>query len=419
MSSSAAHDGTWLRSTPPAAREIWRVNAGAHCPPASAATARIGRGRHARRRAASPSTDGKSLWRQQLDARRTRRRSWPASASSCSASTARCTAFDGARRPRSSGPVSARGEPLTLRQAGVLMAVKDTLVVPPGRRAWPGSIRSTARPLGSRVGVAARHQRASSAWPTWSARAARVGNVVCAARSRRRRLRRRRARHAALDASTPAAPTASAATSDYVFGADSDRPRARLSRDNGERAWNSDKLPEPPAEHAAGVGSSVVVRRLRGPRALPGARGRHAAAARLRHRRLGHRRGTRRAPATRWSSSRATAASTRFVPAVTMPGAPSHETGDRPRRPPQRRQVDAVQPADQARATRWSPTSPASRATATTAKAATASTSSSSIDTGGFEPDAKDGICQGDGAQTRQAVAEADVVMFIVDAARA
>ncbi|MEO8856463.1 MAG: ribosome biogenesis GTPase Der [Burkholderiaceae bacterium] len=38
------------------------------------------------------------------------------------------------------------------------------------------------------------------------------------------------------------------------------------------------------------------------------------------------------------------------------------------------------------------------------------------IDTGGFEPDAGSGIVQEMGKQTRQAVAEADVVLFIVDA---
>lgn len=38
------------------------------------------------------------------------------------------------------------------------------------------------------------------------------------------------------------------------------------------------------------------------------------------------------------------------------------------------------------------------------------------IDTGGFEPDASSGIVQEMGKQTRQAVAEADLVLFIVDA---
>ncbi len=38
------------------------------------------------------------------------------------------------------------------------------------------------------------------------------------------------------------------------------------------------------------------------------------------------------------------------------------------------------------------------------------------VDTGGFEPDAADGVVREMGKQTRQAVAEADVVLFIVDA---
>jgi GTPase len=38
------------------------------------------------------------------------------------------------------------------------------------------------------------------------------------------------------------------------------------------------------------------------------------------------------------------------------------------------------------------------------------------IDTGGFEPDASDGVVREMGKQTRQAVAEADVVLFVVDA---
>ncbi|MDE2617499.1 MAG: 50S ribosome-binding GTPase, partial [Burkholderiales bacterium] len=38
------------------------------------------------------------------------------------------------------------------------------------------------------------------------------------------------------------------------------------------------------------------------------------------------------------------------------------------------------------------------------------------IDTGGFEPAAEDGIYKEMAKQTRQAVAEADVVIFVVDA---
>ena len=38
------------------------------------------------------------------------------------------------------------------------------------------------------------------------------------------------------------------------------------------------------------------------------------------------------------------------------------------------------------------------------------------IDTGGFEPDASSGIYKEMAKQTRQAVAEADVVVFVVDA---
>ena len=40
------------------------------------------------------------------------------------------------------------------------------------------------------------------------------------------------------------------------------------------------------------------------------------------------------------------------------------------------------------------------------------------IDTGGFEPDAQSGIYKEMAKQTRQAVAEADVVVFVVDAGR-
>src|SRR5512140_1526476 len=37
------------------------------------------------------------------------------------------------------------------------------------------------------------------------------------------------------------------------------------------------------------------------------------------------------------------------------------------------------------------------------------------VDTGGFEPVAKDGIMHAMARQTRQAIAEADVVLFLVD----
>ena len=84
--------------------------------------------------------------------------------------------------------------------------------------------------------------------------------------------------------------------------------------------------------------------------------------------------------------------------------------------PPQRRQVDAVQPPDASRATPSSPTSPASRATATTATRRQGRHEFIVIDTGGFEPDAGSGIFKEMAKQTRQAVAEADVVVFVVDA---
>ena len=61
------------------------------------------------------------------------------------------------------------------------------------------------------------------------------------------------------------------------------------------------------------------------------------------------------------------------------------------------------------------PTSPASRATATTATRASDGREFIVIDTGGFEPDKRAGIVHEMAKQTRQAVAEADAVLFVVD----
>ena len=63
----------------------------------------------------------------------------------------------------------------------------------------------------------------------------------------------------------------------------------------------------------------------------------------------------------------------------------------------------------------WLRICPASRAIVTTAKAGWASARFLVIDTGGFEPVAKDGIMYEMAKQTKQAVVEADVVVFIVD----
>ncbi len=93
-----------------------------------------------------------------------------------------------------------------------------------------------------------------------------------------------------------------------------------------------------------------------------------------------------------------------------------HAAHSRPRRAPERRQVDAVQPADPDRAPRSSPTSPGLTRDRHYGRARVGERPFLVVDTGGFEPVAKDGILYEMAKQTRQAIAEADVVVFLVDA---
>ena len=92
------------------------------------------------------------------------------------------------------------------------------------------------------------------------------------------------------------------------------------------------------------------------------------------------------------------------------------EAGHGPGGPPQRRQVDAVQPADQvARRHRGRLRRPHARP-ALRQRASRASTNSSSSTPAASSPTAESGIYMEMAKQTRQAVAEADVVVFVLDA---
>ena len=167
------------------------------------------------------------------------------------------------------------GEALTLAQAGVLAAFKDTLLVgqgprlagrrPAARHACAGRCRWPRRAAPTR----------SSAWPTWSARRCALGDTAVRARLPvGRGLRRRRDAAACCGRATSAASRPSAATTNCVFGADATDRITAWSAANGDVAWTSEKLLFRGLSAPASVGPDGGLRRLRGPGALPRPQGR-------------------------------------------------------------------------------------------------------------------------------------------------
>ena len=108
-------------------------------------------------------------------------------------------------------------------------------------------------------------------------------------------------------------------------------------------------------------------------------------------------------PAARSTRSRRSSAGS---PARSPPLCSTHAAHRRAGRPAQCRQVHAVQPADQDRATRSSPTFPGSRATATTAARAPATSRISSSTPAASSPRPRPASCTRWRKQTRQAIAE-------------
>ena len=212
------------------------------------------------------------------------------------------------------------------------------------------------------------------------------------ARRRARALPRRRPGQRARPRSTPAAP----------------------------RCWKQDKLPAPQAHRAARLSTArCVVGDLDGLPARALARGRLVP------------RPPRAPTAPRVNAlvplavgllvqtaaarcSRACASDAREPPSVPA-GPHAHDARHRPRRTPQRRQVHAVQPPDAHAAMRSLHDLPGLTRDRHYGRGRVGRSRYIVVDTGGFEPVAKDGILSEMARQARQAIAEADVVVFVVD----
>ena len=200
--------------------------------------------------------------------------------------------------------------------------------------------------LGSRRSARRAAPTRSSASPTWSARSVRIGDLALRAFvPGGGRLRRRAARHRRLDQEhrrhrRDRRRRRAAVRRRRV------RPAERVATPTGDVAWTSEALMFRGLGAPAAVGESVVVRRLERHAALVLARqGRVAGARHDRRQRDRDAAGERRRRARRRHAQR------RRVRVPPRLIAASHGDADearhRPRRPAQRRQVDALQPHDE------------------------------------------------------------------------
>ena len=231
------------------------------------------------------------------------------------------------------------GDALTLAQAGVLAAFRNT---PAGRaraRAWPASTRCAAACSGKCRWPRRAAPTRSSAWPTWSARRCAWATVSAPAPSSRPWPAPMPARGALLWSRNVGGVQAVGGDAERVFGADASDRITAWRADNGDVAWTSEKLLYRGLSGAAGRGrrwwSSATARATctscRPPTGEPQLR--------LPHRRLasGRHAGAGRHDAARRHRRRRPV---RLPPELS----PHDEAGHRHRRPAQRRQVDAVQP---------------------------------------------------------------------------
>jgi outer membrane protein assembly factor BamB len=203
---------------------------------------------------------GRELWRQKLPAQATPRRWWRGRVFVLAP-----TARHGLRRPdrRAACGPAAPGEPLVLRQAGVLLAVGDTAGGGPGGAPGGHEPGQRQRALGGADRHAARHQRRGAPGrpggrrqpprATWSARGP----------SRRRGLRRCR-RGAVLWTKPGQRRHRRAGDDASVFGTESDGRVLAWRADTGERAWANDRLQWRGLTGPLVLGRSVVVGDSRG-----------------------------------------------------------------------------------------------------------------------------------------------------------
>ena len=153
------------------------------------------------------------------------------------------------------------GDPLTLRQTGVLSAFKDTLVVGQGPR-LAGSTRPTARCAGRCRSARRAAPTKSSGWPTWWARRARRQHGCARALPGRAWAASMRDRgERCCGPSNGGGTEAVGGDREFVFGADATRPHHGLAQATTAKSpgrQRSAALPRPDRA-ASALGGSVVV----------------------------------------------------------------------------------------------------------------------------------------------------------------
>ena len=324
-------------------------------------------------------------------------------------------AFD-ASTAASSGHVQRPGDPLTLAQTGVIAAVQGHAARRPG--AAPGRPRPdrTATCAGKCRSARRAAPTRSSAWPTWSARPCASATCSARARSRRRSAASTRARQRRLDQATSAAPTRIGGDAELLVRRRRVRPHQRLA--------------DAPTATSPGPRETLLYRGLERAGCASASRSSSATSNGTLHWFSRAKGESQAAPADRRQrrSRRRRSASAATLLVVTRSGGlfafrppeppvarARHEARHRPRRPAQRRQVDAVQPHDEdARRDRRRLRRPDARPPLRRRPPSAAASSSSSTPAAS-SPTAPTGIVKEMAKQTRQAVAEADAVIFVVD----
>ena len=252
----AGGDGTVAMLDAATGRDLWRTGVGA---PIAAGVGSDGKVAAVVTRANEvvALSDGKVLWREKLPAQAYTAPLVAGNRVFVLAADRSVTAFDGQTGKRLWNQ-SRPGEPLVLRQAGVLLAVGDTLVAGQGGRMAGlnpsnGSIRWEA-PIATPRGTNDVERLVDLV-----GRASRVGNSVCA--------RAFSAAVGCVDAGrgtvawTKPANGGEGVSGDerFVIGTESDGRVVAWRRDNGERAWVHDKLLYRGLSTPLVVGSSVAI----------------------------------------------------------------------------------------------------------------------------------------------------------------
>ena len=252
----ASSDGTVAVLDTSSGREVWRTSVGA---PIAAGVGSDGTiaAVVTRENEVVALSAGKVLWREKLAAQSYTAPLVAGNRVFVLAADRSVTAFDG-QTGRRLWSQQRPGEPLVLRQSGVLLAVGDTLVAGQGGRLaglapLTGSIRWEA-PLATPRGTNDVERLVDLV-----GRVSRVGNSICA--------RAFQAAVGCVDAGrgtvawTKPANGGEGVSGDerYVFGTESDGKVVAWRRDNGERAWVNDKLLHRGLGTPLVTGSSLVV----------------------------------------------------------------------------------------------------------------------------------------------------------------